>query len=122
MQNTIYKDEILEHYRNPFHFGPLKIFTKKAEQVNPFCGDEITIYIHIENELVKDVSFIGKGCAISVASTSILLEYAKDKQKKLLTNFTEEDMLSMLGIEISETRKKCALLGYFVLRDCLNQS
>lgn len=118
--NNIYREEILEHYRNPLHFGRLNSFNISSRQLNPFCGDEIEIFIVLKNELIDKIQFTGKGCAISIASTSLLTEYANGKSKKQLTNFLESDMLNLLGIEVSETRKKCALLGLAVLKDCLN--
>lgn len=119
MTGDLYRDEILEHYREPLNFGTLNGFHSFSKQSNPFCGDEIEIYIRFEKEGVEDISFRGKGCAISIASGSILTEYAKRKTKKQLTKFGEDDMLSMIGVELSETRKKCALLALSVLQDCL---
>lgn len=122
-----YKEEILDHYRNPLHFGKPKQYSHCAKQLNPFCGDEIEIFIQLKKkknneEQIAEIGFLGKGCAISIASCSILTDFAKNKTKKTLTNFTQQDMLSLLGIEISDTRKKCALLGLSVLYDCLNKT
>lgn len=130
---NFYREEILEHYREPLNFGKLAKFDKSAKQFNPFCGDEIEIFIKFQKQSagvnrktplgckIKNIGFLGKGCVISMAGASILTEYAKGKTKKQLTKFSEKDMLTLLGIEISETRKKCALLALFVLKDCLIQ-
>lgn len=129
MNDYLYKEEILEHYRNPQNFGRLAKFDICAKQSNPFCGDEIEFYVQFESRgvnkkspegcLVKNIGFLGKGCAISIAAASMLTDYAKGKSKKQLTKFSEDDMLSLLGIEASETRKKCALLALSVLKDCI---
>jgi nitrogen fixation NifU-like protein len=124
--DSLYKEEILEHYYSPQNFGKLATFDVSSQQLNPFCGDEIEIYIRIKNhesrsKEIDDIGFTGKGCAISIASASLLTEFAKKKPLSILTNFSQEDMLQLLGVEISDTRKKCALLALAVLRDCLNR-
>lgn len=118
--NNIYREEILEHYKNPLNFGKLNKFTISSKQLNPFCGDEIEIFVEFVKDKVRKISFRGKGCAISIASVSMLTEYVKEKTKKELTKFKESDMLELIGIQISLNRKKCALLGWAVLQDCLD--
>ncbi|MDP2649824.1 MAG: iron-sulfur cluster assembly scaffold protein [bacterium] len=129
--NSIYREEILEHYRDPQNFGKLKNFDISSKQLNPFCGDEIEIFIRFENKswgvnneppqgcTISEVSFMGKGCAICIAACSILTEFVKGKTEKQLTKFSEKDMLDLLGIELSETRKKCGFLALCTLKDCL---
>lgn len=124
MLDNLYREEILEHYKNPLNFGKLKSFDVSSKLSNPFCGDEIEMFVKFDQKSLrvnrlKEISFIGKGCAICIASTSILTEYTKRKTKKELTKFMEKDMLNLLGIEVSEIRKKCVLLGLAVLKDCL---
>lgn len=116
---TLYRDELLEHYRNPQNFGELPHCTVSSKQTNPFCGDDISMFIELKKDTVKEIMFTGKGCAISMAGGSMLTEFVKGKTKKELTKFSEKDMLKTLGIEVSETRKKCALLALSVLKDCL---
>lgn len=132
--DNLYREEIIEHYKNPLNFGKLQKFDATSMQLNPFCGDEISMFVMFKNSKksagvatvsplgwkVDAISFTGKGCALSIAAASMLTEHAKDKSKKQLTKFTEEDMLDLLGIAVSETRKKCAFLALFTLRDCLN--
>lgn len=119
MPNTLYKEEILDHYQRPLNFGKIDNFTKSSKQLNPFCGDEIEMFVKFDKNTVDDVSFEGNGCAISIAAASILTEFVKKKNKNALTKFIQEDMLALLGVEVSETRKKCALLAHSVLKDCL---
>ncbi|MDO8657318.1 MAG: iron-sulfur cluster assembly scaffold protein [Candidatus Levybacteria bacterium] len=120
--DNLYREEILEHYQNPQNFGKLKSFDVSSKQTNPFCGDEIEIFVKLasQGQTLQKIGFIGKGCAICIAAASILTEFAKGKTKKQLTKFTEKDMLSLLGIQVSETRKKCALLGLAVLKGCIS--
>lgn len=119
MQHSIYREEILEHYKDPQNFGKLKRFDASSKQLNPFCGDEITMYVALDKNKVTDIRFEGRGCAISIAAASILTEYAKGKLINELTKFLDEDMLALLNVEVSETRKKCALLALYTLKDCL---
>ncbi len=130
---NFYREELIEHYQAPQNFGVLKSFDVSSKQLNPFCGDEIEMFIKLDqnrNSLganrippsrwkIKEIGFLGKGCVISIATGSFLTEYAKGRTKVELTKFSEKDMLSLLGIELSETRKKCALLALSVLKDCL---
>lgn len=119
--DNLYREEILEHYKNPLNFGNLKKFDVCSKLLNPFCGDEIEMFIKFKNGRTKieNIGFVGKGCAICIAATSILTDYAKNKKIEKLTKFSEKDMLELLNIDLSETRKKCGLLGFFVLKDCL---
>ena len=117
--DDLYRELILDHYNYPRNFGSLKNPGAVFEMNNPFCGDEIEMFINFSGDKVLDVSFDGHGCAISIAAASLLTEYIKTKTKRELTKYTKEDMLNLLGVEVSETRKKCALLGWAVLQDCL---
>lgn len=115
----VYREEILEHYRHPSHFGKLQTYTVKSHQTNPFCGDDIEIFLQTEKGKVTDISFQGVGCAICIASTSILTEYVLGKQLTELTKMKEGDMLALLQMDISQSRKKCALLGFATCKDCI---
>lgn len=118
--DNLYREEILEFYKNPLNFGKLEEFDFYSKGKNPFCGDEVEMFIKINKNKVKEIKFNGKGCAISIFSTSVLTEYIKGKTIKQLTKFNEKDMLHLLRIELSQTRKKCALLGLAVLKDCFS--
>ncbi|GIW61442.1 MAG: iron-sulfur cluster scaffold-like protein [Patescibacteria group bacterium] len=117
--NEFYKEEILEHYRNPQNFGKLSNFSHSSKIVNPFCGDKIEMYIYLQDGVISAISFVAEGCAISIAAASLLTEYVEKKHLKELTVFSENTMLDLLNIEISETRKKCALLAYSAFKDAL---
>ncbi len=119
--DTLYREEILEHYKDPQNFGKLAHCDISGRLTNPFCGDDIEMFIALKDNKVQNIGFTGRGCAISIASASILTEFAKGKSRNELTKMTEDDMLGLLNIEVSETRKKCALLAFSVLKDCLEK-
>jgi nitrogen fixation NifU-like protein len=118
--DNIYMEFILENYRNPKNYGSMDNPTVERSGSNPLCGDEITIYLRIENNRIVDVRFTGRGCAISQASASILTEMIKGKDLDYVKVLKEEDLLSALGIELSTARLKCALLSYRVLKDSVS--
>lgn len=122
MTNNFYREELLEHYKQPNNFGRPAFYDKSSKQTNQFCGDEIEVFVKLQRTsagVIEDISFTGKGCVINIASASLLTEYAKGKTKTELTKFSEDDMLSLLGIQVSETRKKCAFLALSVLKELL---
>ncbi|MGC8986388.1 MAG: Fe-S cluster assembly sulfur transfer protein SufU, partial [Thermoplasmata archaeon] len=102
--DNIYMEFILENYRNPKNYGSMDNPTVERSGSNPLCGDEITIYLRIENNRIVDVRFTGRGCAISQASASILTEMIKGKDLDYVKGLKEEDLLSALGIELSPAR------------------
>lgn len=115
--DELYRDYILEHYKEPHHFGELDAPDMQAHDVNPLCGDELGIHLKVdENGVITDVAFQGKGCAISQAAASIasdeLIGMKIEDAKKLDADW----MVDLLGIDVSATRRKCALLNLKVLR------
>ena len=115
--DDFYRDFILDHYRNPRNFGHLPEPDAVAEDRNPLCGDEMRVEIAVdESGNVSDIRFSGKGCAISQASASMLLEQARGKSLEHLLALGKESVLENVGIDISPTRMKCAMLGLSVLK------
>lgn len=110
-EQEIYKENILDHYKNPRNKKELKKSTIKHKETNILCGDELTIYIQIEKNKIKDITFTGKGCAISQASASMLTEKLKGMSIKEVKQLKDKDILKMLGISLSFVRTKCALLS-----------
>lgn len=108
--SSLYKDILLDHYKNPRNWGELKSVDKRVKVTNPFCGDEVVIELKFEKGKVKDIAFKSKGCVISTAATSILSEYIKGKSIKDLKNLNERKLLKLLGIKIGPVRMKCAML------------
>src|SRR5918997_3295643 len=105
--DDLYRDEILEHYRNPHNFGTLEAPDAVHEGANPLCGDRITLMLGISDEgVVDEVAFTGRGCAISQASASMLTDAIKGKPISEIAQLGSEDVLENLGIEISPARMK----------------
>ena len=118
--DDLYRDEILEHYRNPHNFGTLESPDAVHEGANPLCGDRITLMLGIDDQgNIGEVAFTGRGCAISQASASMLTDEIKGKPLDAVARLGREDVLHSLGIEISPARLKCALLSLQTLRSAL---
>jgi nitrogen fixation NifU-like protein len=115
--DELYREQILEHYKRPHNFGHLDDPDLRFEDTNPFCGDEQEVTIRLDEEgRVADVAFDGKGCAISTAATSLLTDELRGKTTDELLTLPKEYVLDLLGIDISATRMKCALLGLKVVK------
>lgn len=112
-----YRENILDHYRNPRNKGRLEHPTHMYEEHNPLCGDVIRIDLHVnEDNIIDQVRFDGHGCAISQASASMLTEMIQGKTLDEAKELGKEDILEALGIEIGPVRLKCALLSLKVLK------
>ncbi|PZR56686.1 MAG: SUF system NifU family Fe-S cluster assembly protein [Candidatus Meridianibacter frigidus] len=111
-----YKEYILDHYRNPRNFGHLDAPDASAEDLNPLCGDEIRMELQVRDGRVLDVRFSGKGCAISQASASMLTQTIKGERLEDIARLSKDVVLENVGIGISPTRMKCAMLGLKVLK------
>jgi nitrogen fixation NifU-like protein len=114
--DDFYKEYILDHYRNPRNFGHLDAPTAVAEDLNPLCGDRIRFELQVENGLVTDVRFSGRGCAISQASASMLSENLRGRKLEDVARLSKEAVLENVGIGISPARMKCATLGLKVVK------
>jgi nitrogen fixation NifU-like protein len=115
--DELYREQILEHYKRPHNFGPLEDYDLEFEDSNPFCGDEQHIRIKLDSDgRVAEVRFEGSGCAISTAATSLLSEELAGKTREELVRLDKAFVLDLLGIDISATRMKCALLGLKVVK------
>jgi nitrogen fixation NifU-like protein len=115
--DDFYKEYILDHYRNPRNFGKMDSPTATAEDLNPLCGDTIRVDLKIDSDgRVEDVKFSGKGCAISQASASMLLDGIKGQKLEDVARLSKDVVLENVGIGISPTRMKCATLGLKVLK------
>jgi nitrogen fixation NifU-like protein len=118
--DDLYRDEILEHYRQPHNFGTLEAPDAAYEGSNPLCGDRITMMLAIDEDgRVRDVAFSGRGCAISQASASLLTDEIRGRPLSEVAAMTSQDILDLLGIEISPARLKCALLSLDTLQHAL---
>lgn len=117
VMDELYRDQILEHYKRPHNFGRLSDFDLDYEDTNPLCGDEQHVFIKLDDDgRVSEVSFEGQGCAISTAATSLLTDELEGLTREELLRIPKEDVLELLGIQISATRMKCAMLGIKVVK------
>mgnify|MGYP001072356046 CR=1 FL=1 len=116
MSSDIYKEIILDYYRNPRNFGDLPDPDIRAKDTNPLCGDIIEMQLKVRDGKIEDIRFMGQGCAISQASASMLTETVKGKTLDDIKALAKADVLSLLGIDPGPTRIKCALLGLKVLK------
>lgn len=115
--DMVYKEMILDLYRNPLNKKSLSDFDFMHREFNPTCGDDIQIAIKFnEHGTVADVGHMGTGCAISQAGVSLLTDAIKNKSKEQIKQMSKDDVLELLQIPISHTRLKCALLGWSVLQ------
>ena len=122
MAYDMYQEVILQHYRTPKNFGPLPGATSEGEESNPLCGDHITLRLKLDaaKERIQEVRFEGDGCAISMASTSMLTERLTGLTVAEPGKISQDDVIQKLGIPLSPVRIKCALTGYSALGKALH--
>lgn len=117
MDEQLYREQILDHYKSPQNFGELEDFDLAFEDTNPFCGDELRVQIKLGDDgRIADLRFAGKGCAISQASASLVSDEVIGLTVDELLRLDKQFVLDLLGIDISATRIKCALLSLKVLK------
>lgn len=115
MDDDLYRQYILDHYRQPHNHGTLEHPDIHAADTNPLCGDRISIDLKLDGDRVSEVRFSGRGCAISQASASMLTEQIDGATLDELRAITPQDVFDMLGVEIGPARQRCALLSLRVL-------
>ncbi|MDO8552321.1 MAG: iron-sulfur cluster assembly scaffold protein [bacterium] len=115
--NDIYREEIMEHYRNPQNFGVMKNPTYEAEAVNPLCGDKIRLQLKVNKKgVVEKVRFSGSGCALSVASSSQFTEWMVGKTVKKLKSTGPDQIQELMRAKIGPARLPCMLLSLYALQ------
>jgi len=114
--DDLYRDYILEHYKRPRNFGELEPHDLQAHEHNPLCGDELAVHIRVRDARIEDLRFQGHGCAISQAAASIASEELKGMDLHEVGRLDADWALDLLGIPVSATRRKCALLGLKTVR------
>jgi nitrogen fixation NifU-like protein len=115
--DDLYREEILQHYKRPHNWGPMEDPDLEFEDTNPLCGDELKVMLRVGADgTIQDIRFDGHGCAISQASASMASDEVKGMKVQDLLGLDREFVLELLGIDISATRMKCALLSLKVLK------
>jgi nitrogen fixation NifU-like protein len=114
--DDLYRDYILDHYKQPRNFGELEPHDLDAHDYNPLCGDELGVHIVVRDGRIADLRFHGQGCAISQAAASIASEEYVGMEVGDVGDLDADWVLDLLGIPISATRRKCALLNLKVMR------
>ncbi|MFH1566328.1 MAG: iron-sulfur cluster assembly scaffold protein [bacterium] len=112
----MYKEEVLEHFKNPKNMGELKKASFKVKEKNSLCGDNIEIALDIRSGKIFDIKFVGSGCALVTASASLLTEYLKGKNLEDLKKVEDKFVINLLGGEITPARISCALLPLKALK------
>jgi nitrogen fixation protein NifU and related proteins len=118
----LYRDNILDHYKNPRSHGEIERADAQAEGMNPLCGDEVTISVALDGDTIEDIKFRGRGCAISQAATSMLMEMVKGRSAADVADMSRDELLEEVGIPLTPVRLKCALLGLGVLKVALHRA
>ncbi len=117
MDDQLYREYILEHYKHPHNHGSLPQPDMQAQDFNPLCGDELTFQLSLDDQgRVSAVAFDGHGCAISQAAASMLSDELRGMTPEELLKLDRQTVLDLLGIEISAQRMKCALLSLKVVK------
>lgn len=117
MDDQLYREYILEHYKRPHNWGELERHDLEAHDLNPLCGDELGVQLAVDGDgTITDIAFSGHGCAISQASASMVSDEVKGMTVQELLALDREFILDLLGIDISATRMKCAMLSLKVLK------
>jgi nitrogen fixation protein NifU and related proteins len=138
MVDDLYQETILDHSKRPRNFHSMDDANRKAEGYNPLCGDKLKLFLRVEDDIVKEASFLGAGCAISTASASLMTESLKGRNRaqalKLLDEFHEllttdvqaaKDLGKLVvfcGVRDYPARVKCATLAWHTLRSALNDT
>jgi nitrogen fixation protein NifU and related proteins len=120
--DQLYREVILDHYKNPRGHGVIEGADAQAEGQNPLCGDEVAIFVALEGDKIEDVRFRGRGCAISQAATSMLVEMVRGRTVDEVASMPRDELLEEVGIPLTPVRLKCALLGLGVLKVALHRA
>lgn len=120
MEDELYKEHILHHYRNPRNKRVLVDADAKGMEVNALCGDDVTLYYKYDEQgVVTDMTFMGNGCAISQAAVSLLTDFAVGHRICDIAAYTARDMEALLGIPVSVTRARCAMLAIEAIKNSI---
>ena len=124
LDQQLYREVILDHYKNPRGHGVIEGADAEAEGQNPLCGDEVSVYVAFgeDGETIDDVKFSGRGCAISQAATSMLMEMTKGRTAEEVATLDKDELLAEIGVPLTPVRLKCAMLGLTTLKVALHKA
>jgi len=122
--DQMYREVILDHYKNPRGHGEMPGADAEAEGQNPLCGDEVSIFVRFgeDGDTIDEVMFKGRGCAISQAATSMLTEMVQGRSATEIAELPKDELLEEIGIPLTPVRLKCALLGLSTLKLALHKT
>ena len=122
--DQMYREVILDHYKNPRHHGSLEEADAEAEGQNPLCGDEVTVSVKFgaDGETIDEMRFEGRGCAISQAATSMLTELVEGRKAADVAVLDKQELLDEIAIQLTPIRLKCAMLGLTTLKVALHKA
>jgi nitrogen fixation protein NifU and related proteins len=121
MDDSLYKEIIMEHWKNPSNLGVFGDADIDISEVNELCGDKIRICVKLTNNNISKIGFVCDGCAISKAAASIMTEWASGKRKSVILKTKPETFLKQIDIKFTPARAKCALLGFSTLKKALSE-
>jgi nitrogen fixation NifU-like protein len=122
--DQMYREVILDHYKNPRNHGDIEGADAHAEGQNPLCGDEVTVSVRFgaDGETIEEMRFAGRGCAISQAATSMLTELVQGRKAAEVAVLDKDELLGEIGISLTPVRLKCAMLGLTTLKMALHEA
>ena len=122
--SQMYREVILDHYKNPRNHGAVESADAEAEGQNPLCGDEVTVSVKFgsDGETIEEMRFEGRGCAISQAATSMLTELVQGRKASDVALLDKDELLEEIGIQLTPVRLKCAMLGLTTLKVALHKA
>ena len=119
--SDLYREEILKLWKNPKNFGELENPTHEHFEANPICGDEMSIHMRVEDDVLKEASFFGTGCLVCIVFASELTEKIKGMRVEDVMNLTKDDLLKLLNIEVTPIKMRCACLSLDAVQNCLEK-
>jgi len=119
--DNIYREQLMEHYRNPQNRGKMADAQVSVEESNPLCGDMLSMQLKVRGGKIDDIMFEGSACAVTVASSSLLTQAIKGKTLAQAKKMTKEELLELLGVELTTSRVKCASLPLEALRELIRK-
>jgi nitrogen fixation NifU-like protein len=118
--DDLYKEELMDIYKNPSHRGKMNDSTHQSQGKNPMCGDEIVLQLKIADGKIADAKFSGDACAVSIISSDLLAEHIIGKTVDEAKKLTKEDLLDIIGLNLTTSRVKCATLALDALQNALD--